>query len=221
MICYRLKNSRSGFTIVELMIAMAIASILLGAIYTVFISVQKTSTSNGVTAKVMQSLRTSIGFMESDIRMAGLDRFGTAGAGIINATATELGFTSDRDMNEKIEPMPLSDPANLLDGLQEGDFERITYFWDQTDPANKKLRQCLFIGTSTACDPIAEHITGFAFEYFDATNPLVPLAFPIPILNITSIRSIGVSITVELPAGMAAPVSRTITKRIFCRNLGM
>ncbi len=111
MIHNPLKNSRSGFTLVELLIAMAIAGISLGAIYSVFASVQKTSTSNDVTARVMQSLRTSLGFMESDIRMAGLDRFGTAGAGIEVATATDLRFTSDRNMDGTVNTADLTDFA--------------------------------------------------------------------------------------------------------------
>jgi type IV pilus assembly protein PilW len=109
MIHNPLKSSRSGFSLVELMIAMVIAIVSLGAIYGVFASVQKTSTSNEVTAGVMQSLRTSVDFMESDIRMAGLDRFGSAAAGIEVATATNLRFTADRNMNGTIDTTDLSD----------------------------------------------------------------------------------------------------------------
>jgi prepilin-type N-terminal cleavage/methylation domain-containing protein len=207
MINNPLKNSRSGFSLIELMIAMVIAFILLGAIYSVFASVQKTSTSNDVTARVLQSLRISVGFMESDIRMAGLDRFGTAAAGIEVATATNLRFTADRNMDGTIN-------TAVLPGLQEQDLERITYFYDA---ANKRLRQCLSEGTTDAWETVAENVENFSFEYFDANNNQIIF----PIIDNALIRFIEVSITVRHPAGIADPVSRTITKRIFCRNLAM
>jgi prepilin-type N-terminal cleavage/methylation domain-containing protein len=208
MIYNPLKSSRSGFSLVELMIAMVIAIVSLGAIYGVFASVQKTSTSNEVTARVMQSLRTSVDFMESDIRMAGLDRFGSAAAGIEVATATNLRFTADRNMNGTI------DTTDLLDGLQQVDLERITYFYDA---ANKRLRQCLSEGTTDEWDTVAENVENFSFIYFDANNNQIPF----PISDNLLIGFIEVSITVRNPAGRADDVSRTITKRIFCRNLSM
>jgi prepilin-type N-terminal cleavage/methylation domain-containing protein len=213
MIHNTLKSSHSGFSVVELLIAMVIAGISLGAIYSVFASVQKTSTSNEVNARVMQSLRTCIGFMESDIRMAGLDRFGTAGAGIEVATATNLRLTADRSGPGGIMDGTIN-TADLTDDLQEQDLERITYSYDA---AGKRLRQCLSEGTTDAWETVAENVDNFGFRYFDANNNLI--AFPI--LDNTLIRFVEVSITVQQPAGMAIPVSRTITKRIFCRNLAM
>ena len=208
MIHNPLKGRRSGFSLVELMIAMVIAIVSLGAIYGVFASVQKSSTSNEVTARVMQNLRTSVDFMESDIRMAGLDRFGTAAAGIEVATATNLRFTADRNMNGTI------DTTDISDGLQEVDLERITYFYDA---ANKRLRQCLSEGTTDEWDTVAENVENFSFIYFDANNNQIPF----PISDNLLIRFIEVSITVRNPAGRADDVSRAITKRIFCRNLSM
>ena len=102
---------------------MVIAGISIAAMYSVFASVQRTSTSNEVTAKVMESLHTCIGFMESDIRMAGLDPSGTANARIEVAKTKELSFTSDRNMNGLI------DTANLTP-LEAQDFEQVTYAYD-------------------------------------------------------------------------------------------
>lgn len=190
------------------MIAMAIAILSLGAIYSVFASVQKTSTNNEVNARVMQSLRNSIDLMESDIRMAGFDRFGVAAAGIEVATATNLRFTSDRNLDGVI------NAADLSDGLGEEDLERITYLYDG---ANNRLRQCLSEGSTNAWDTVAENVENFSFRYFDENNNLI--AFPIT--DLALIRFIEVSITVSQAAGLSGDVSRTITRRIFCRNLAM
>jgi type IV pilus assembly protein PilW len=203
-----LKNSRSGFTLIELLVAIAIAGIALGAIYSVFASAQKTSTSNEVTARVMQSLRISMDLMESDIRMAGLrGLIDISGVGIEEASAKKLRFTADRDMSGTIEN------ADLSDGLQEKDLERITYFYDETDPANKKLTQCLSEGTTNDWVIVAENVDNFSFSFLDETNNVTA--------DTTLIRTVEVSMTIKQPAGRAGYISRTITRRIFCRNLAM
>jgi len=202
-----LKN-KYGFTLVELMIAMALSILALGAIYGVFASVQKSSTSNEVNARVMQTIRTCVGIMESDIRMAGLDRFGTAAAGIEVATPTTLRFTADRNMDGVI------NNADLSNGLKEEDLERITYFYDA--PSNR-LRQCLSEGTRDFWETVAENVISFSFQFFDTTNNII--AFPI--VDTSLIREVAISITVQQPAGIAGELSRTLSKKILCRNLAM
>lgn len=202
-------NKRSqGFTLIELMIAMVVGLLALGSIYGVFAAVKKTSTSNEVSARVMQSIRTSIGFMESDIRMAGLDSTGIAAAGIESATATYLRFTADRNMDGTI------NTANILDGIQEQDLEQISYSYDAV---NNRLMQCLSEGTTNAWETVAENVEDLSFQYFDEDNNL--LAFPI--VDNTLIRAVEVSLTIQQPAGLAKDISRTITKGIYCRNLSM
>jgi len=191
-----LSGNKSGFTLIELAVAMAIMSIVLGAIYSVFAATNRSTTNNEVIAEVMQNLRTSIDFMEQDIRMAGLDRFGTADAGIEAATATNLRFTADRNM----------------DGDLNDNIDRITYFYDA---ANNRLRQCLWEGTLNDWQTVAENVTNFQFSYRDAGGNL--LAYPIADLN--QIRIVEVSMSVEKPAGRSGSVERTINKRILCRNL--
>src|SRR5512139_2317087 len=93
------KKNHYGFTLIELLIVIAIISLALSSIYGVFASVTKSNTGNEASAEVMQSLRTSLGYMEQDLRMAGLDRFMTANAGIEVATATGIRFTADRNMD--------------------------------------------------------------------------------------------------------------------------
>ncbi|MDH3886240.1 MAG: prepilin-type N-terminal cleavage/methylation domain-containing protein [Desulfobacterales bacterium] len=191
-----LLESKSGFTLIELTVVIAIMSIVLGAIFSVFAATNRSATNNEVIAEVMQNLRISIDFMEQDIRMAGLDRFDSANAGIEAATATNLRFTADRNM----------------DGALNDSIERITYLYDA---ANNRLRQCLWEGTLNDWQTLAENVTNFQFSYLDADDNL--LAFPIADLN--QIRTVVVSISVEQPSGRSGPVERTINKRILCRNL--
>ena len=205
-----IKNKKeNGFSLIELMVALAISTLALTAIYSVFNSITKSSTRNEVAAEVLQSLRTSLGFMEQDIRMAGLDRFATAHAGVEQATETSFRFTADRNMDGLI------NEADLSNGIQEADLERITYTYDG---ANKRLRQCLSEGTPQASwDTVAEHVENFQFQFFD--NDENQLSFPIT--DLTAIRSVAVSLTVRQASGFKREVTKTLSKRIFCRNLSM
>ena len=191
-----LVDNKKGFTLVEIAVAIAILSIVLGAIYSVFAATSRSTTNNEVIAEVMQNLRTSIDFMEQDIRMAGLDRFGSANAGIEVATANNLRFTADRNM----------------DGVLNDNLDRITYFYDA---ANNKLRQCLLGENLNDGQTVAENVTNFQFTYLDAND--IPLAFPIA--DLAKIRTVVVTMNIEQPAGLSSPVERTINKRILCRNL--
>lgn len=65
-------NNR-GFTLVELMIAMAIAGIVSAAILMAFNSQQKTQVSQQLVVEMQQDLRAALYLMQQDIRMAGHD----------------------------------------------------------------------------------------------------------------------------------------------------
>jgi len=199
-------KDKGGFTIAELMVVLAMLSIVIAAIYGVFASVNRTGTDNEVTAEVMQKMRTSIEFLEQDIRMAGLDRFSSANAGIEVATATNLRFTADRNMDGVI------NTANLADGIQEIDLERITYAYD-ADSA--RLRQCISEGTIDDWETVAEDVDSFQFSYLGADDNL--LSFPID--DLSDISTVQLVMTIEQPAGRAGPVRRTLNRRIYCRNL--
>jgi prepilin-type N-terminal cleavage/methylation domain-containing protein len=202
-----LYKNKSGFSLVELMVVIAILPIVMGAIYGVFASVNRACINNEVNAEVMQHMRTSLEFMEQDIRMAGLDGSESADAGIEVATPSIFRFTADRNMDGTI------NTAFLADGIQEQDLERITYSYDA---AGRQLEQCLYEETNDAWETVAENVINFQFTYFDEDDN--PLAFPIA--DLSKVRTVQVSMTIEQPAGRAGPVSRTLTKRILCRNLG-
>ena len=204
--------NKRGFTLIEILVAMIIFGIALTAIYSVLSSVRKSSTMNEVNARVMGRLRTGIGIMEHDIRMAGLDQNNSAGAGIQwqpeLPTNIKLHFTADLDMDGNI------DVADDSDGIQEADLERITYAYD---PASKKLKQCLSDGTSN-CDVVADNVENFEFTYFDESEAVI---VPVDEESTRKIRAVEISMTISKPAGISGPITRSITKHILCRNLAM
>jgi prepilin-type N-terminal cleavage/methylation domain-containing protein len=212
-------RNQHGLTLVEMLIALGILSMVITAIYSVSAAANRSATKNEVAAEVLENLRTSMDFLEQDIRMAGLDRFNLAGAGIETLgvpaempTATDLCFTADRNMNDTIDDFDLSDGISESDG----DLDRICYFYDA---ANNRLRQC-FANDSTdaSCETVARDVTGFQFNYLDADGN--PIPFPIDTdAKLLSIRMVQVSMTVQKPASVHGLITRTLTKRIICRNL--
>ncbi len=194
-------ENKGGFTAVEMLVALGIVSILLLAINSVFAVTKRATVTNEVAAEVMQALRTSMDFMEQDIRMAGLDHPDGEAAAVEVATATNFRFTADRDMDGAIE---------------DANFERITYSYDS---ANKRLRQCLYEGTGAASwETVAENVEDVQFTFWDAANAL--LATPVGATDLSEIRTVIVTMTVEQTASRFGPVTRTLTKRIIARNLG-
>jgi prepilin-type N-terminal cleavage/methylation domain-containing protein len=194
-------ENKGGFTAVEMLVALGIVSILLLAINSVFVITKRAMVTNEVAVEVMQALRTSMDFMEQDIRMAGLDRFGLAGAGVEVATATIFRFTSDRNMD---------------DDIDDADLERITYSYDSV---NKRLRQCLYEGTGAdSWEMVAENVDNVQFTFLDAAEIVLPT--PVGAADRPEIRTVIVTMTVQRPASRFGPVTRTLTKRIIARNLG-
>jgi len=69
----RIKNDTDGFTLIELMIAVAIAAILVSAIYVSVISQQKTQFTQQLVVDMQQNARAALFLMQREIRMAGFD----------------------------------------------------------------------------------------------------------------------------------------------------
>ena len=209
---WKCSGNKQGFTLIEILVAMIIFGIALTAIYSVLSSVRKSSTMNEVNSRVMDRLRTGIGIMEHDIRMAGLDRYKSAGAGIQwqpeLPSNIKLHFTADLNKNGII------DVANPIDGIQEDDLERITYMYN---PASKSLEQCLSDG-ATNCDVVAENVENFEFTYLDEDEAVI---VPVDEESTRRIRAVEVTMTISKPAGISGPVKRSLTKHVLCRNLTM
>jgi len=137
----RLQNA-AAFTIVELMVALAILGIVSTAAFGIFTSLSRGYTHTNVAAESQQDLRLSLDFMVREIRMAGLDPLKTRIFGVTTADAANFAFTADRNFNGELE-----NPA-----------EQIAYQF-----SGGMLAVNLGGITETLCDGI----TAFAFTYYD------------------------------------------------------
>ena len=84
-----------GFTLVEILIAIAIAGVVMAGIYSAYSSQQRSYIVQEQVAGMQQNLRAAMDLMEREIRMAGYDPTGGAGAKIITADIAELQFRID------------------------------------------------------------------------------------------------------------------------------
>ncbi len=71
MIKKYLSNNHQGFTLVELLFAMLILSIVAAATLTIFTNTQKTANTQDEVVKAQQNLKVAMNFLTKDIQMAG------------------------------------------------------------------------------------------------------------------------------------------------------
>jgi Tfp pilus assembly protein PilW len=225
---------RKGFSLLELVVGLAMATIVLAAIIGVFTTLTRSYTTQNVAADVQQITRVGIDYMAQEIRMAGLNPEGGTGPNAasieeIAPSGNKLRFTMDHCDNGTGCDRPAPD------GDLDDNSERITYFYD---PAASALRRCLYepAGTispnsvvyvttpkTTTCQTIIDNVVPNAdgsplFGFLDGDDP------PNSITdnnNRDRIRTIVITLTVQESAGPDAPVSRMYSKRVRCRNIGL
>ena len=173
------ENNQSGFTLVELMISMAVSSVLLAAMVMAFTGQSSSYNTQEEITALQEDVRAAMDLMSSEIRMAGYNPTGNADSQILLATGTQFQFTQD-----------ITDDAGT--GASDGD----------TDDANENIRYAINTNNSLGREtggagglqPIAENITNLAFEYLldDGTWTQAPT-------NLKKIRAVKISILGRTP----------------------
>lgn len=191
-----------GFTIIEVLVAMAIVGVVMGAIYNVFNSSNRSYHTQERVADAQQRVRTGVSYMARDIRMAGFDPTGGGNAGVEVATATKLRFTAD---------------MNRANGIEDIDRERITY---EYDAANSRLRQCLYEGSgSEAWQTLIDDVNALTFTYLDPDDNTI--AAPVAAADLANIKTVVVSLNVQGNDAKGNTFSRALSSRVICRNLNL
>ena len=209
--------SNQGVTLIELMIAMTIFLLVLGAIYSTFQSQHKSYLMQEEVAAMQQNIRAGMFYMTKEIRMAGCDPTGNAGAGIVTATANSMSFTEDVRGDADG-----SDP----DGATNDPNESIAYALS----GNNLVRD-----TGGGNQVVAENIDALDFVYLDADGN--------PTATLTDIRSVEITIVARTGRALRATKDNNLYKNqqgdtilgaqndnfsrksmttfIKCRNLGI
>ena len=204
----------SGFSLMELLVSMAIVGVVAAAIYAIFFTSNRTYITQEEVVDAQQRARIAMDFMTRDIRMARLDPLGNAedtadgdGAGFKEATATKIRFTMDLDMNGGI------DASNGIVGSTLNE-ERVSY-----ELVGRELRRGLYENTADSrWDVLINGVSSLIFSYQDETGAVMPL--PVTGSNLNRIRVIHISLTCEFRDAQGIVRARNLSTTVTCRNPG-
>jgi len=209
-------NSEHGFTITELLVATLISAVVMTGVYSTFYSQHKSYTVQDQVALTQQNLRAAIQCLESEIRMAGCDPTGDAGAGIL--ALAPLRITMDITDNG-------GNPDADGDILDAG--EDVTYSLDGADNLIKTDNN---LATSNI---LAENIDALDFVFLDGSAAVTA--------DLSAIRSVQITLvarsakviqgytdtnTYSNQQGTTIYTAndgfrrKRITTEVHCRNLG-
>ncbi|MDY6825207.1 MAG: prepilin-type N-terminal cleavage/methylation domain-containing protein [Thermodesulfobacteriota bacterium] len=234
----------SGFTLIELMVALAVSGIVTITIATAYRAQTKANTTNNLQREMQQTLRAAMMIMKRDIVMAGyranipIDDFQDGTPGItVNPTSITIVFSdpvrdqdgidndSDGDIDEENEK---DGRNNDDDSLTDESTELITITYNHVDSdgdgANDRITRISDPGTTVELtDIIAEDIERVNFNFILAQSQV-----EIALLARTAEEVDGhfSTATYAVPgAGVTwGPFNdsfqrRFLTSTVFCRNL--
>jgi prepilin-type N-terminal cleavage/methylation domain-containing protein len=202
----QIRRYNQGFTLVELLVGLAIFSIVALILMRQLTLGSRINTEQNAVARAQQSLRAARLMINQDIRLAGLDPRRTYRFGFEEATSTKFRVTADFNENGVVDDV---------------DAERVTYV---IQAGARELEKILYEGTAsqanaTLLDRIDPDPGDSSFVYLDADGN--PLANPVPAADLENIRTVEVTLTVEESAGQGGIVTRKASGQVKCRNIGM
>ena len=200
-----------GFTIVELLVAMAIVGLILGAIYAVFTSSNRSYHTQDRVVDTQQGLRVGVDFMVRDIRLAGLDPEETALFEIEEATATLIQFTADLNMNGVIDENNRERVAYQFSGSELQRCNLDTAYEDNpgTPPPDR---------VPQTWDSLIENVNNLTFEYLDAAGN--DLGEPgTDETELAKVRTVVINMQTQGTNAENQTFDRTLRTQVRCRNL--
>jgi prepilin-type N-terminal cleavage/methylation domain-containing protein len=187
-------SSESGFTLTELLVALAIVGVVGALTASTFSSYQAGFTTQNQIATLQQDLGGALYIMEREVRMAAFDPTRSAGAGVSDlSTTVTLVFTADLDESGDINAT-----------------EEITYtLFDYGDPPRSALGRRIRGGR---LELVAQFVDRLAFEYLDVDGN--------PAVFTEDIREIGVELEGSTQKA-TLDEKRVLSARIPLKNAGL
>jgi type IV pilus assembly protein PilW len=193
-------NKIRGFTLVELLIAMAMSSIVLASVVAAYSSQVRSHVTQQMVVDMQQNIRGAIYIMQREIRMAGYDPTGLTDASILVADDAQLQFQSDDNGD-----------GDFIDGVDNDPMEQIRYAMT----GGGALGRQLWNGPLT---PLAENIDAINFVYLDGADP--PNVLATPVVNRSEIRSVQITIVARSGQNMPVLFYRKTDARIYRNQQG-
>ena len=184
------ENREQGFTLVELLVAMAIALVVIGSISSAFVSQRKTFAAQEQVNEMIQSARAAMDIISREVKMGGYD---PTGAGIVGVPYSSSQLQVVADLNG--------------DGDTSDSNESIIYTYDGTYFQIDR-------NTGGGAQPLAENIQSFTFTYWEGDGTEVTAA-----ADEDDIRQIEITVTARTgqpdPDYSANSGYRTFTLRSY------
>ena len=199
LLYYLSKNKETGFTLVELLIAMTIGLIILAALSSTFLMQRKIYDVQEQIVEMVQTARAAMDMMTREIRMAGYD---PAGAGFDGITYNADQLQIRADLNGNGDTDSTGNPN-----------EYIKYTMDSDYPF--EIRR----NTGGGRQEFALNIQSFTFEYLDSSGSATTTT--------ADIRQIKITITVRTSkadgdySANGGYRTHALTSLITPRNLGL
>lgn len=219
-------GKQKGFTLVDILVGLAMASVLMVAMVSLFTTIGRSYTTQNVSAEAQQIARAGVELMVQEIRMSGLDPTGSANAAIVNNFDIASGFHEDHD--GKIAPIDATHFAFTMDADMDGliDHCRSTGDASGCSEVHDNIHNELiafringgtlqrYRGESAKWEDLTENnVSNLNFAYYDESGAATT--------DLDAIRTVEISMTIGLPAGRGGTVNRTYSTRVRCRNLGL
>ncbi|MEE4609290.1 MAG: PilW family protein [Desulfobacteraceae bacterium] len=218
------RRSQAAFTLIELLITLVIFSVAITAIYTSYLTQQKTYVAQTEVTAMQQNIRAGMYHLERELHMAGFDPHNTAKAGFLIASTDELQITAD-----------LNEDGNMIAGTNDEN-EQVRYAVN-----DGYLRREIWGG---GLQPLAQNIEVLDLVYLDEDNDVLnPSLGDVSNMDLKKIRSVQVTMVartekpdpkyrntnvyrnqqdeVILTAQNDHYRRRTLTTTIRCRNMGL
>lgn len=184
---------QAGFTLVELLIAVAVSLTIMAGVATVFIAHSRRQSQQDDTAATQQSLRGALLILPAEMRLAGCDPLTTSGAGIEEATATTFEFSTDIG-GKPSHPHDADGKLGDCASAKGCEGERVRYWfrkhhpnckekgspYKKSDPrypsgvlCRKSMTESGKWGNLADVDPVADNIEHLEFSYVLANNKII------------------------------------------------
>lgn len=191
---YRMQH---GFSLIELLMAIAILGVVMAAVTGVFSRSSKLYTTQNAAAALQQEVRAAVEVMAREIRMAGFNPSKSTKFDLEITDATRIRFSTDLNANGK------------LDNLTYPNCERLTFRYSSASNSADIFcgnNRSYLIGGPTS----STRVTNLNFKYLNEHGTVTGLK--------NEIMAVVISLTAQAPAGSAGMIERSFATRVGLRN---
>lgn len=181
-------RDNSGFTLIEILISLAMASIVSMAIYALFVVQHRIYLAQKQIADIQQSLRSCMYLLESNIKHACFDPLNSASPAIIVADKQSFGFQADLNSNGRLQSEKTGAGGTATTLVNDSN-EQVTYGFSKTTQGIGNLTQSNWAAGGA---DMADYIECLNFVYLDENGAVIS---PLPLSQSDRQRIRSVEVT--------------------------